>query len=757
MGKFIHNTLCGVSALALTAVPALAQDSAANGAAAQDADQAGIGEIVVTATKREQNLQDTPIAISAFSEESLEASRIEGIGDLDVTTPSLAISTNGLGQALFLRGVGSADASPGQEAPVAIYLDNVYQPTTQSNNIPFSNIERVEVLKGPQGTLFGRNATGGLVHVITKEPTEELSGDFSVGYGNYESVTAKGYIAGGLTDWLRADIAGYYFNRAKGWGVNLFTGNETYKNDMVALRSKWVAEPASALKITLIGDYLKQKTSTTYNYRIVPGTKPLTFPGQTLYGPTPRHHDINSIVDPYTEIEQWSASGRIEYDLGFATVTSQTSYQDVTISPNRQAPGATPEALVVADFVKSKNDTFQQELQLASNSSGPLRWITGLYYMDMTGGSGGPAGIKLSGAAVLGGIPIPGIGSVNIIGLVDTKSYAAFAEVGYDLTEKLSITVGGRYTIDRRKFYGSTELDFSQFGYKPIPGTYAAFGPTKVEYKQPSYRAIVDYDVNDDVMLYASYSRGFKSGNFNTVNPANPPYEPETLDAFEAGFKSRLLDNTLQFNASAFYYKYANLQLQVNVGPTLVTVNAAKAEVKGAEADITFQPIDNFRFQLGYSYLDAKYQDFPGAVCQFPNPVAPTATTPGYGNIQGNCLTDFGENISGRPLTRVPEHQFNITSNYTVPTSAGDFDFNATLLTNSGFTWVPSGRLSQPAYEIVNGSIRWTSVDENVYASLWGKNLFDTEYVAFATEQGFADIQVAAAPRTFGFEIGYKF
>ena len=721
--------LATASALAVSAPAAMAQT------VTERADTGGLADIVVTARKQEENLQDVPIAISAFTGDSLAASRVSGVQDLNVTIPGLHIPSAGVGQTPFLRGVGSSDTAPGQESAVAIYVDGVYQPMPWSNMIPFNNIERVEVLKGPQGTLFGRNATGGLIHVVTRDPSGDLQGNASVAYERFDRIIGKGYIGGDIAEGIAADFAAYYSNQRDGWGKNLITGNDVFKGRSYALRSKWVFQPSDRAKITVIGDYRKERSSNNYTFRVVPGTISI---GGDL--PTENFYNIRADMDPLHRGRVWSASGKVEYDFDAFTLTSLSAYQDNKFKVEWDNDGSVGETLVHVSVDKAITRMFTQELQLASNSNGPFRWIAGLYYMNMVGGWDGPKGIQLYGEHVVpsGGAPFLG---VDIISKVKTKSYAVFAEVTYDVTPSTHLTVGGRFTRDERRLYGEQFLEGGAPGLAPIMSLGAFDLDTSFE--EPTYRAMLSQDVADGVMLYASYSRGFKSGNFNTTNPANPPFQPEKLDAYEVGFKSRLIGNALQLNAAAFYYDYANMQLFEARGPTTNVVNAASSKIKGFEIDATARPTDRLSARMGFTYLDSEYTDFENAACFFSNPAG--------GNTAMPC------DVSGNPLVRSPKFTVNLGADYTLPTSVGDFTLTTSYYFNSGFNFSPEGKLHQADYNLLNAQLRWTSLSERYNVTLYASNITKQKYTAFQVAQGEGDVQVAGAPRVFGVEFGVRF
>ena len=725
MKSYLYYTGC-IAASVMASGSALAQE------AAEPVQQysTGIQDIVVTATKRSENLQKVPIAISAVSAEALEGGRIEGVKELDMTTPGLTMTNGGFVQTPFLRGVGSSDPTAGQEAPIATYVDGVYQPMPWANTIPFNNVERIEVLKGPQGTLFGRNATGGLIHIVTKDPTDELSGNFSASYGNYDTYTAKGYLASGLAEGVSADVAAYYSNQRDGFGKNLFNGDDIFTSEDFAVRSKLLIKPGDRTRITIAGDYRYQNSTNAYNYRLVPGT--VAIDGSTA---TPGFYDVNLDLSPKIKMEIWSVSARIEHEFDPFTITSVSAYQDAVIRLNLDNDG-TASNTVGAQTDAAISKAFSQELQISSNPGAPFRWIAGLYYLDMKAGFGGPKGIQLFGSDVIGG----GL-AVDIINVIYTKSYAAFAELGFDIGDSTRLTVGGRYSRDERKLRARTVLDAAPLGNDPIMTL--SEDNLKTHFEEPTYRIILDHDFTRSVMGYASYSRGFKSGNYNTSNAANPAFKPEILDAYEVGMKGRFLDGTLQLNAAAFYYDYSNLQLVEHTGNTSNVINAAKSEIKGFEIDGIIAPTNNLQFHVGYTYLDGKYKDFKTAGCFYP--------APGGGNTLTTC------DVSGNPIVRTPRHAVNLGGDYTVPTSVGDFRLAMSYYFNSGVIFSPEERLKQGAYDVLNGSINWTSENSRFRVSLYGKNILDRKYVGYMIAQTIGDTQVASPPRTYGLELGYKF
>jgi iron complex outermembrane receptor protein len=273
---------------------------------------------------------------------------------------------------------------------------------------------------------------------------------------------------------------------------------------------------------------------------------------------------------------------------------------------------------------------------------------------------------------------------------------------------------------------------------KSVPPTL----PPSTRWSKPTWRISLDHDLTRDVLVFASYNRGFKSGAYAISNLANPPVSPEILDAYEAGFKSTLLDRRLRFNASAFYYKYKDIQLRKVEAGSVFLLNAARAEVKGVDVDAEFVPVENFRIIAGFEVLDTEYVSFPNAPVAVPNPV-------------GGNRTIFVD-ATGNTMIRAPKFTSSLAASWTIPMSSGNVSLDANWRYNSGFYWEFSNRTRQSSYDVVNASVRWTAPNERLYARVWARNLLDASYYA-AVAEGQSDIYSPEAPRTYGVTVGYHF
>lgn len=697
----------------------------------QEADESGIGDIIVTATRREERLQNVPIAISAFGAAELEAAGAENVQDLAAVTPGLTISNQSAGITPFIRGVGAVDNTVGQEGAVAVYVDGVYYPSVYASLFSFNNIQRIEVLKGPQGTLFGRNATGGLIHVFTLDPKQQRTMSGSVSFGNYETVRAQAYVSGGITSDVAIDLAVLKSYQGEGFGRNVTRGNDVgFAGDDTAIRSKLVWTPSSGTEIKLAGDYsLTEHSDLGSAKTFLPGSVS-TLDGIGRIGD---FHDVRGGAYEFIETEQWGASLNITQDLGGPSLVSLSAIRDTKVTQNFDND-ATPivflDAYIDAQFTR----TYMQELQLQSDPSSPVRWILGGFFLDDSSEFGDPLGLGLIGGAVGTGVLIKN--------KIKTRSYSVFGETTVPLGASTSITAGLRWTFDKRSISGRTDvLDSSSPDGNiilSIPSVSQSFNENK-----PTWRLVLDHKFTDDIFVYASYNRGFKSGNFNTVSAADAPFRSETVDAYEVGLKSQILDNRLRFNAAAFYYSYSNLQLSVLSGSFLSTTNAANSTIMGIDLDGEAAITDQFRVRFGAAFLDTKFDEFPNAQCSRREPSGMT--------VQFAC--DAG----GNDLTRSPRTTFNISPSYELETDAGRFNATMNYSYNSGFFWEPDNRLKEPSYSLLSAQIGWTDPTDTYGLKLYGKNLTNTEYTLWTVAFALGDEYAAAPPRTYGVELSFKF
>lgn len=722
-----------VAALAMP-VTAFAAEAAAD-AVENPTPRTEPSEILVTATRREQALQDVPIAVTALGGETLDNARIRQTSDLVMQVPNLTISSQVAAFVVFLRGVGNTATNPGQEGAVATYVDGVYQPSPYGALLSLSNIARVEVIKGPQGTLFGRNATGGLINVVTKDPSQEFSGNALISYGNFNTMKATGYITGKLAENVSADIAGYYYNQDKGFGTNVGTGNRLKGTMNLDIRGKVLIEPTDTTKIRIAASYARNTSSTGNALAILPPSTGLGGSALPNFYTSNNFYNINADTDPSSTSTNKQFSLKIDQDAGPFDIVSITSY---TNQKSYEIEDADTTTTPILNFIGSQDtNVFTQELQLQSKKGSALTWILGAFYFN-SDAKGSPTGVGLRGFAF--GCADCGLNSRTH---ATTKSFAGFGEATYEILPKLNVTVGGRYTTDKKAIGGFTDL-VGAGGV--ITGTFP-IAPAEKTFNKFTYRGIVDYHFAEDVMGYASYSRGFKSGGYDTSIPNGIAFAPEVLDAIEAGVKIQALNRRLTLNMAAFHYDYKNLQQPVLIPGTTtqITINAANAKVNGFEADAGLKITENFRVSGGIGYLDSEYKDFDNAPCTALNPVT-------------GAVTGFSCSPSGNQLVQTSKWSWNVGGVLTLPTKAGNFTATASYAYKGTFFYDFTNRLPQKGYGLLNGSLGWSTEDEGFGVNIYAENLTNQKYtIAQYPTGGFPDRVGVGRPRQFGVELRTKF
>ncbi|MFA5630627.1 MAG: TonB-dependent receptor [Porticoccaceae bacterium] len=699
-------------------------------AQANTAGTRGIEEIIVTAQKRAENLQDVPITISALGGSILQDSVISKTDDLSMVIPGMQMTRQIGASQPFLRGVGTQNGAAGDESSISTYVDGVYTSSMFAAVQNFNSIERIEVLKGPQGTLFGRNATGGLMHIITKDPQHDFSANLRASYGSYETLTTNFYATNGLTDNIAADIALSYVNQGEGFGKNLITGNDSNKADIHsrAVRNSWLIDFSENTQGRLSLDYAERKENTVIARQLAPGS--IGADGVTTY--TGEFYNVEADIDAFTRARSWGASLKLTHNFDMVDFVSISGYRSSNTF-GLLDQDSTPLNLIRADL-KVESEFFSQELQLLSTYESKLQWVIGLYYMNETS-KYNP--FKLSGLGISGST---GAEAFLAYPVQDSQSYAAFAQGNYAITQKTNITAGIRFTRDERELVIDRHLDFGSMNV-PLPQITG-----DESWVEPTWRLSIDHRISEEIMVFGSYSRGFKSGVYNTsgaLDGAVGPVDPEILDAFEIGIKATLLDNRVHFNASAFYYDYTDMQLTQIFQGTVRLLNAAEAEILGAELDVIALVADNLELRFGLSVLDTEYTKFPGM------PVA--TANPAGGNIVG--VRDG----RGNDLIRAPDYTVNLGGSYTIPIETGRIAMAVNYYYNDGFFWEPENRLKQDSYSLLNAELSWSTLDERLKLSFFGKNLTDDKYSYQTSSGSFGDFVTAAAPRTGGVAVEYSF
>jgi iron complex outermembrane receptor protein len=701
---------------------------------APTASTGGVEQVVVTAERRSENQQSVPITVGAYNSQTLTAYNVNtamDIGKLDTGVVVQAVDGNVLP---FIRGVGTPLVTMGNESSIAVYVDGVYQTRLNPAMLLLNNVDRIEVLKGPQGTLFGRNASGGLINIITADPVpgDPDIGKATLGYGNYSTFYGSGYYSTSLSDSVAVSVAGAYNNQTDGWGHDITTGGRSWFGLEEAFRGKltWDIDDRTRLHVAM--DVAREKTDVGQQLQVE--GQPQGWPtGSGFSGPLPPLPFFDTRNDLSNVFVTWDsgASASLEHDFSFATLID-------TLATNRTREDRPLDVDTTgldaydADF-RDHSTQVTNELRLVSNTDGPLQWTAGIYYYQ-TNQNYDP--LALTGFSV--GVP-PGA-HVQIRSRMTVRSFAEYAQGTYQVLPKTDLTLGLRYTEDND--HGSGIEDLSPGGGAAlIPLTPLTTGSKT--FAKLTWRAALDYHFTDDIMGYVSVNRGFKSGTFNLVPFSSAPVEPEVLTAYEAGLKTEFWDGHARLNGSAFYYDYKNAQVNTVPMPGVLDIqNAPKSRVYGLDLDAEVVPVENLTLKAGIELLNAKYTDFPNAA--FFQPGGP----PDYG-----LVGPTSESAKGNYLSRAPKLTYNIGGQYVVPLEKqSSIAFGANYAYNSGFYWDADNRVKQGAYGLLDAQISYTFPSGKQAIRLWGSNLTDEHYYSNEFESGGpqGSVGAPAAPRTYG-------
>jgi iron complex outermembrane recepter protein len=704
--------------------PAFAQSTAAPQPAPAEQPAAGavtVSEVIVTAQRRNENLQKVPLTVQAFSAAQLSEAGITSTVDLARITPGLVF---GRGVALgspFLRGVGTGANGPGVENTVAVYVDGVYYASKSSAITDLENVERVEVLKGPQGTLFGRNASGGLIQIITTDPTSTPELKMKAGYGNFDTATLSGFVNHAITDDLAFNLGASYQDQGQGWGKNLATGHDVNLTDKFNTRGKLKWDVSPSTTVTLIGDYAYFKSSVGIAIRPLDGLKPRQaglFEGGD--------YDISSNIDPIFKSHVGGLALKVDHDFGFAKLVSTTAWRSDAYSFLVDGDAtATP---YLTSQIDAHETQYSQEFQLSGGSASTLLWTSGVYLFLYDGKQ----------YVLNSGNIYPGFDYKGTYGRLRANSEAAYGQVTKELLPDTRLTLGVRYTWEEREINGNTVQSLADVSSS------GAVTTAQTSYRKPTWRIALEHDFAKDVLGYVSYNRGFKSGTYNTGSPSSPPVQPEVVDAYETGLKTSLFNRLVRLNTAAFYSDFKNIQLtSFGLANIQILRNAARAKIYGLDNDFEIVPTRNLRFSGSAEWLHARYTDFPGA---------PSAT-PDLIN-GGNIVTS--QSASGHHLIRAPDFTANLMGDYWLPVKDGSVDLSVSY-TYTGRTYQEvDNYLYVPAMFLLNAQLSW-SIDRRYKISLWGRNLTDKFYFANSSALAQASSGAAAEPRTYGVSVEAKF
>lgn len=766
-----------VSLLALAWVLAVPNLPSTN---AQEQDQEkgfSIEEFVVMARRKAESLQDAPVAITAISAEGLLARNVTRAHQISEIAPNVVFepvapltgSTNN--GSVYIRGIGTTEFSLGTEPAVGVYVDDVYLARTIGNVLDIIDVEAIEVLRGPQGTLFGRNSVGGAIVVRSKRPAEEFAAKAMVEYGTDNLILGTLALDIPITDTLRTRFS------VRGRDQDGYVNDIAGRSDFGA-QSSWAGrgtiewQATDALRATVNLDYTREENSAA-PYVLIdlfendPITGDLTFaairnaalgceggvagntggscvdqfyirgPLETVFGyeiDNPFINDFNK--EPFQSLdftEVFGSSLTLELDLDAVNIKSVTAYRQLEARNPRNADHTPFEVLEAnSDLEQSQ---FSQELQVSGNSfDDRLDWITGFYYLN-------EEGYQLDSVNL---VPV----TLHSGGAFENESWAIFAQSSFDITDRLELTAGIRYTKENKNFTpvsddfiaGRTQLiyEFAPFALGIPDATFAdpkilidppiplLNNDTPLTFSEWTPHVSLSYDITDEAMVYASYSRGYKAGGFEQRIAA--PVEVagtfgvETVDSYELGLKSTLFDNTLRLNGAAFFTDYAALQCPVVVGIAPTFINCGDATIKGFELEANWTPTPEWLFDFAVGYTDAGFKE---------GQLTPLASTVGIN--EDNAF----QMVPEWTLSAAATYLFSLGKNGVISPRV-DWSYKSEIFRDAANTAV----LLQPGYHLVNVSLAWTSDDDRYRVAVTGRNVGDVNYLMAGVQQnngGFAE------------------
>ncbi|MEA3182121.1 MAG: iron complex outerrane recepter protein [Gammaproteobacteria bacterium] len=694
-------------------------------------------EIVVTALRRDTTLQRTPAAVTALSGEDMSARGISTVEDLAAIVPDVSFGKN-IGQAhIAIRGIGADSVVAGQDPRVAFYQDGVYIARPDAQVTGMFDVGTVQVLKGPQGTLYGRNATGGAVVVTSAAPTDNLEGYVHLGYGNYNAVKLETAASGPIAPTLSARFAVHYDHR-DGYGKNIVTGTDIDDRSEVGARASLLWKPVDGLDFLTIADYSREDDRANglhYFGAAQPGVVPL---GLALGGTALLNsRDIASDIDPRVDITTWGIAEQASYNTGWAKLRSITAFRKVDSVNLTDVDGTSVQ--IAFDRLFDEANQFSQELT-ADGNVGQLSWLAGgqYFYEDI-----GPAGAQIPISSAVTGGPLSLRDAFFSLGYQKTYGLAGYGQLSYELVDGLKLTAGGRYSTEKKKLNDTFQLDFSR-PYEPGDALVPVAGfPRHLEdrFSRFTPTSTLEYQVTRNVFAYFTYGQGFKSGGY-TFGVNQPAYQPEKITSYEAGIKSTLADGAVTANFIGFHYDYTDLQVTQVRQNTSVTENAATAKVNGVEVELAVRPVRSLTLGGNFAYLNAKFDSFTS--------VDPSNVAAGM------------QDLSGNRLPQAPKVSFNLYAqnswklyDYEL-TARADYNYTGSQY----FTPFENPLIAQKAYDVGSASLTLKSVS-NWSIEGYVRNVGNTKAIAqtyvSSTLFRIPVLGTLIAPRTYGATLGYSF
>ncbi|MEW6374074.1 MAG: TonB-dependent receptor [Pseudomonadota bacterium] len=727
--KLLNRSAAALLALSSSAMGA-AHAQQASGAPAPDGEAASdVQKVVVTARRREESLQDVPVSVTAFSADQLSKQGVPDVTALALALPNTTLkasrATNSTLTA-FIRGVGQADPLAGFESGVGIYIDDIYLARPQAAVADIYDVERIEVLRGPQGTLYGRNTIGGAIKYVTRKLGSKPDLRLRATAGTYGQIEGVATASTPLSDTVRIGGTVARFKR-DGFGTNLYTGAENYDKDVTALRLSTEFTPTPDLFIRLAADGTQDDSNPKNGHRLTVGR---TSGAPILENEFDTRANLTQALGHDQEVKAYGVSALVEYRFNdqFSAKSITASRKDKSWAPIDFDSLPTIDMEVPALY---KNKQFSQEFQLTYTGD-RLQGIAGVYYIDAN------AYNKFDTIlAATPGVATSFPSSTFTSGDIDTKAWAVYFDGSYNLTDTLSLSLGGRYTVDQRTadIYRQFFLGTGGSPEMGNPGAVSLLVDTNLqglerEDKKFTPRVALNWKVHADHNVYASYSEGFKGGGFEPrasvgtlarlgipLSAITAGYEPETIETYELGLKSAFNGGRITTNAALFYSDYKNVQIPGSIAAdsngdgrddtfTGATTNAGKAKIKGVELEAIANFTPNFTVAGMYSYIDAEYKEFIAN----------------------------GVNVADqRFFQNTPRNSANLRANYDIPLPLLGRNGKVSLIGSASYKgsvhqFEYASVLDEGSYTLYDASIVWTRADGKIRAGIHGKNLSDERY-----------------------------
>ncbi len=651
-------------------------------------------EVVVTAFKRTQNVQDVPSAVSVVGGQEIEDRGITDFHDIQYAVPSLHYSEYFGNANISIRGIGDFAGNPG----VSVSMDGVYQPTSVTSKLAQLDLERIEVLRGPQGTLYGRNSNGGVVNVISRKPTAEGEGYIRLGYAEYEELNVAAAYGRAITDGTGFRIAVDHTTSNEGWIENQAPGfDDLMQGDSTTMRARLVSELSDSATLDLI--YARAESDGSFNHIFFfTDDREVTDPIYQALNITQEPFETFSPIDDDYDREYDVFSASLNWEIGSVTLDSISAHQ--SFEEQFTADGAAYDVLAFDfDLTDNETRTFSQELRL-SGATDSLDWIFGLYYMDIE------SEFFTDIIFPIGGLELPpGTRLVFDNFDYDTESTAFFFDATWSVSDTTRLSIGARRTEDEITFEGEHTLVLGP-GFE-FPICEASHDFTE---KSTTLRAAAHHDLTDNGSVYVSYSEGFKAGGVARFE-CNPPYAPEEIDAWEIGTKWISGDGKITLSAAVFHYDYADFQVAQVVGLATVIRNAGDAKIMGGELEIRSALNENWAINGQITLLDSEYEDFMNL----------DAFNSGLGFQQ----------LKGNELNKTPKASVNLGVEYSTQLEGGSsliYRADVSYRSRTYFREFNEREDSQDAYTVVDLNIIWESADGAWNGRLYASNLTDEEY-----------------------------